>query len=215
MTRDYKFLRERMVSLIERRGVRDRRVLAAMAHVPRHRFVPEHLIGQAYADGPLPIGSSQTISQPWIVARMSELLEVGCEHSVLEVGTGSGYQTAILAQLARWVFSLERVPQLAREAIGRMRELGIENVKIQAFDGTLGRSDLGPFDRILVTAGAPRVPPPLLDQLGSGGRLLVPEGDREVQELVLYEKSATGLQRRPCEAVVFVPLLGRHGWAEG
>ena len=145
---------------------------------------------------------------------MTALLEVAPEHSVLEIGTGSGYQTAILAQLARWVFSLERVSQLARQAIRRMQELRVQNVKIQVFDGTVGWSEVGPFDRILVTAGASRVPPPLVEQLGEGGRLLVPEGDRETQKLVLYEKSATGLHRRPGQEVAFVPLIGRHGWDE-
>ncbi len=185
-----------------------------MGEVPRHLFVPEHLVGRAYGDSALPIGEAQTISQPWVVARMTELLEVGEEHSVLEIGTGSGYHTAILAKLARWVFSLERIPQLCRQAIARMRDLGIENVKIQAFDGSVGWSEAGPFDRILVTAGSPSAPPPLLDQLRPGGRLLVPEGSRETQRLVLYDKSASGVRKRSREAVVFVPLIGRHGWSE-
>ncbi len=214
MTRDYKYLRERMVRSIERQGVRDQRVLAAMADVPRHLFVPEHLISQAYRDAALPIGSSQTISQPWVVARMIELLQVEPENSVLEIGTGSGYQTALLARLARWVFSLERLPELTRQAIRRMQELGVGNVKIQAFDGTLGWSDMAPFDRILVAAGAPCAPPPLLEQLVSGGRLLVPEGDRQTQRLAVYVKQAQGTRRLAGDAVAFVPLIGRHGWDE-
>jgi protein-L-isoaspartate(D-aspartate) O-methyltransferase len=204
--------RERMVELLASRGIQDPRVLAAMRKVPRHLFVKEHLRSRAYGDHPLPIGGGQTISQPWVVARMTELLEVGPQCSVLEIGTGSGYQTAVLAQLARRVYSLERVPELAHQAIQRMRELGIANVKIQVFDGTVGWSEVAPFDRILVTAGAPKVPEPLLDQLAPGGLLLVPEGTLELQRLVLYKKSAKGVRRKEWEDVAFVPLLGRHGW---
>ncbi|MGH9361620.1 MAG: protein-L-isoaspartate(D-aspartate) O-methyltransferase [Thermoanaerobaculia bacterium] len=206
--------RERMAELLATRGIHDERVLAAMRKVPRHLFVKEHLRSRAYGDFPLPIGGGQTISQPWVVARMTELLEVGPQHSVLEVGTGSGYQTAVLAQLARRVYSLERVPELAHQAIQRMRELGIANVKIQAFDGTVGWSEVAPFDRILVTAGAPKAPEPLLEQLAPGGLLLVPEGSLTLQRLVLYKKSARGVRRKEGEDVAFVPLLGRHGWKE-
>ena len=210
---DFAVQRERMIKLIAARGVRDERVLAALRRVPRHLFVKEHLANRAYGDHALPIGAAQTISQPYVVARMSELLEVGPAHSVLEIGTGSGYQTAILAVLARRVYSLERVPELAQAAIPRMRELGLDNVKIQVFDGTVGWSEVGPFDRILVTAGAPKVPEPLLDQLAPGGTLLIPEGSLNAQRLVLYRKSARGeLRRREGEEVAFVPLLGRHGW---
>ena len=204
--------RERMVELLASRGIQDPRVLGAMRKVQRHLFVKEHLRSRAYGDHPLPIGGGQTISQPWVVARMTELLEVGPHHSVLEIGTGSGYQTAVLAQLARRVYSLERVPELAHQAIQRMRELGIANVKIQVFDGTVGWSEVAPFDRILVTAGAPKVPEPLLDQLAPGGLLLVPEGTLALQRLVLYKKSAKGVRRKEWEDVAFVPLLGRHGW---
>ncbi len=212
MSRPYRYQREKMVRELEGKGIRDRRVLDAMLELPRHSFVKSHMQNQAYGDFALPIGSSQTISQPWVVARMTELLEVGPEHSVLEVGTGSGYQTAILARLARRVYSLERVPELARRAIRRIRELGLENVKIQIFDGTIGWSEVGPFDRILVTAGAPRVPRPLVDQLAPGGLLVVPEGGREAQRLVTYRKLARGVGRSEGEAVAFVPLVGRHGW---
>ena len=213
---DFGHQRERMVrDLIAARGIKDERVLAAMRKVPRHLFVKEHLRSQAYGDHALPIGAAQTISQPYIVARMTELLEVGPEHSVLEIGTGSGYQTAILAQLARRVYSLERIAELAKEAIPRMRQLGLDNVKIQVFDGTVGWSEWAPYDRILVTAGAPKVPEPLLDQLAPGGALLVPEGQLNMQRLVLYRKSARGeMRRREGEDVAFVPLLGRHGWKE-
>lgn len=206
--------RERMIrDHIVARGVRDERVLEALRKVPRHRFVKEHLRSQAYGDHALPIGAAQTISQPYIVARMTELLDVRPGHSVLEIGTGSGYQTAILAQLAKRVYSLERVPDLAQQAIPRMRQLGLENVKIQVFDGTVGWSEWAPYDRILVTAGAPKVPEPLLDQLAPGGILLIPEGTMQSQRLVTYKKSARGeIRRREGEDVAFVPLLGRNGW---
>ena len=203
--------RERMVKeQIIARGISDARVLAAMRKVPRDRFVDAEKAEQAYEDRPLPIGRGQTISQPYIVARMSELLEVGPEHSVLEIGTGSGYQTAVLA---RRVYSLERVPELAQAAIPRMRQLGFDNVKIQVFDGTVGWSEWAPYDRILVTAGAPKVPEPLLGQLAPGGTLLIPEGQLNLQKLVLYRKSPRGeIRRKEGEDVAFVPLLGRHGW---
>ena len=216
MTRDpYKFDRERMIrDHIAARGVRDPRVLEALRQAPRHLFVRDHLRTQAYADYALPIGHGQTISQPYVVARMTEMLDLQAHHSVLEIGTGSGYQTWILARLAQRVYSLERIGTLVREAIALMRELGVENVKIQTFDGTVGWSDVGPFDRIMVTAGAPRVPAPLLDQLKEGGKLVVPEGPREMQQLVLYAKTAEGIDRQVGVAVSFVPLIGRHGWAE-
>ena len=212
MSDGFRYQRDRMVRLVESRGVREQRVLAAMRDVPRHLFVPEHLRSQAYGDHALPIGDEQTISQPYVVARMTELLKVEAGHSVLEVGTGSGYQTAILSKLARRVFSLERISELAHRAIDRMRQLGVDNVKIQTFDGTVGWSEMAPFDRIMVTAGAPRAPQPLLDQLRPGGRLLVPEGGREEQRLVVYRKLRQGVRRSEGEPVMFVPLVGRHGW---
>ncbi len=194
-------------------GIADRRVLDAMHDTPRHLFVRKHLRTQAYGDHALPIGSDQTISQPFVVARMTELLRVSPDHTVLEIGTGSGYQTAILARLAKWVYSLERVGELAREAIDRLRSIGVANVKIQAFDGTVGWSDVGPFARILVTAGAPAAPRPLIDQLRPGGRMVIPEGGREGQRLVSYRKlRGGGVRREEGEAVAFVPLIGRHGW---
>jgi protein-L-isoaspartate(D-aspartate) O-methyltransferase len=214
MNDPYAVQRERMVrDHIAARGIKDERVLAALRKVPRHVFVKDHLRTQSYGDHALPIGSAQTISQPYIVARMTELLEVRPESSVLEIGTGSGYQTAVLAQLARRVYSLERVPELAQQAIPRMRQLGLDNVKVQIFDGTVGWSEWAPYDRILVTAGAPAVPNPLLDQLAAGGILVIPEGQMQSQRLVIYQKSAKGeIQRREGEEVAFVPLLGRHGW---
>jgi len=201
-----------MVRKLEERGIRDERVLEALGELPRELFVKEHLRRQAYQDFALPIGSEQTISQPWIVARMTELLKLERRHSVLEIGTGSGYQTAILARLAQWVYSLERVSELASLAIRRLRELGVDNVKIQSFDGSVGWSDRAPFDRILVTAGAPAAPPPLLEQLAVGGRMVVPEGGREKQRLVVYRKLRQGVRREAGETVSFVPLTGRHGW---
>jgi protein-L-isoaspartate(D-aspartate) O-methyltransferase len=212
LNHEFTYQRDRMVRLVEGRGVSDVRVLEAMRAIPRHLFVPEHMRAQAYGDHALPIGAKQTISQPYVVARMTELLKVEGGHSVLEVGTGSGYQTAILSKLARRVFSLERISDLAHDAIDRMRQLGLENVKIQTFDGTVGWSDMAPFDRILVTAGAPKAPQPLIDQLRPGGRLLIPEGGRHQQRLVVYRKLRQGVRRSEGEAVMFVPLLGRHGW---
>jgi len=212
---DMTLRRESMVrDQIAARGIRDPRLLAALTKIPRHLFVPKHLASQAYGDHALPIGQGQTISQPYVVARMTELLAVEGEHSVLEIGTGSGYQTAILGLMARRVFSLERVPELARKAILRMRDLGLDNVKIQVFDGTMGWGAEAPFDRILVTAGAPHVPQPLLDQLAVGGRLVIPEGGRAGQCLVVCDKTATGIERYQLDAVAFVPLIGRHGWQD-
>ncbi len=211
----YKYRRDQMVrKQIEARGVRDPRVLEVMREAPRHLFVREHLRGQAYKDFALPIECSQTISQPYVVAKMTEMLDLDPMHSVLEIGTGSGYQTLILARLAGRVYSLERIAELARRAIERLRPFGLDHVKIQAFDGTVGWSDVGPFDRVLVTAAAPRAPQPLLDQLKEGGKLVVPEGSRGGQRLVLYQKTPEGLRQEPGEEVAFVPLIGRHGWTE-
>jgi protein-L-isoaspartate(D-aspartate) O-methyltransferase len=201
--------------LRERRGIKDDRVLEAMRQVPRHRFVPDHLQTQAYEDFALPIGAEQTISQPFIVALMTEELHLEPGHSVLEIGTGSGYQTAILAHLSRVVYSIERIAALAQDAIRRMRELGLTNVKVQVFDGTVGYSEAAPYDRILVTAGAPAAPTRLLDQLGCPGRMVIPEGDRSEQRLVIYQKDRLGkLERWLGEPVAFVPLIGRDGWPD-
>jgi protein-L-isoaspartate(D-aspartate) O-methyltransferase len=201
-----------MLRELTARGIRDKRVLTAMERIPRHDFVRETLEAQAYGEHALPIGSDQTISQPYIVARTTELLQVGKGHSVLEIGTGSGYHTAVLALLAARVYSLERVPELAQGALKRIRELGFDNVKIQIFDGTVGWSDVGPFDRILVLAAAPKAPPPLLDQLKLGGRMVIPEGSRERQQLVVYTRTERSFQRQEVEPATFVPLIGRHGW---
>jgi protein-L-isoaspartate(D-aspartate) O-methyltransferase len=214
---DFDYLRQRMVrEVIAARGISDPRVLDAFLSVPRHLFVQEHLRPQAYGDHALPIGFDQTISQPYIVARMVSMLGVEETHRVLEIGTGSGYQTAILARLSKWVFSIERISELVRQAIQRMRNLKIDNVKIQRFDGSTGWGEMAPFDRIIVAAGAPRAPEPLLAQLAGRGRLLVPEGDLSTQRLVLYRKDLKGRVRRETgEAAAFVPLVGRHGWNSG
>lgn len=212
---EFAWRRERMVQDLRRSGIRDERVLVAMERVPRHPFVPRHLATRAYGDHALPIGNEQTISQPWVVARMTELLETQPEHTVLEIGTGSGYQAAILSHLVRRVFSLERVGELATAAIRRLRDLGIDNVKVQPFDGTLGWGEIAPIERILITAGAPEPPAPLLDQLAPGGVLVIPEGDRQRQVLTVYRRRRRGgLARQEAEAVTFVPLVGRHGWTE-
>ena len=214
MKRDtFEYQRRRMVDKhVIARGIEDPRVIAAMQQVPRHLFVRETLQPQAYRDSALPIEQEQTISQPYIVARMTELLAVTPDCSVLEIGTGSGYQTIILALLARRVYSLERIGELARKAIERARLFQLDNVKIQAFDGTVGWSDVAPFDRILVTAAAPAAPQPLLDQLKIGGKMVIPEGGRTQQQLVVYEKFEDRIVRRESEKVAFVPLIGRHGW---
>lgn len=210
----YAYQRKVMVRKhLEARGIKDPRVLEVMRQVPRHLFVRETLRTQAYNEHALPIEQEQTISQPYIVARMTEALEVEPHHSVLEIGTGSGYQTVILAYLAGRVYSLERVAELARKAIARVRPFRLDNVKIQAFDGTVGWSDVAPFDRILVTAGAPEVPSPLIEQLATPGKLVIPEGDRREQTLVVYDKTETNLRRTELEPVAFVPLIGRHGWS--
>jgi len=194
-------------------GIRDPKVIEAMRTVPRHFFVTEALRGRAYDDNALPINFNQTISQPFIVARMTELLELNKQMRVLEIGAGSGYQTAILAQLASQVYAIERIGELAREAHDRIRALGIYNATVKAFDGTLGWSAHGPYDAILVAAGGPRIPDPLVAQLKVGGRLVVPIGTtRESQNLVRVTKTETKPrieEHGPCQ---FVPLIGQHGW---
>jgi len=193
--------------------IRDEKVLEAMRSVPRHFFVTEALRGRAYDDNALPINFNQTISQPFIVARMSELLEIDKQSRVLEIGAGSGYQTAILARLASQVYAIERIGELAREAQARIRELGIYNATVKAFDGTLGWSAYGPYDAILVAAGGPRIPDPLIAQLGVGGRLVIPIGEtRESQKLVRVIKSEAGQKIEDHGSCQFVPLIGQHGW---
>lgn len=194
--------------------IRDHRVLEAMRTVPRHAFVPEALQGRAYGDHALPISGSQTISQPYIVARMTELLQVDADSRVLEIGAGSGYQTAILAKIAGQVYSIERIASLAREAQSRIRQLNIYNATVKCFDGTLGWAANAPYDAVLVAAGGPTIPEPLVAQLKIGGRLVLPVGDsREAQRLVRVIKAQTGYQQEDHGACAFVPLIGQHGWS--
>lgn len=195
-------------------SIRDGRVLEAMRLVPRHLFVSEALQGRAYGDHALPISANQTISQPYIVARMSELLELDEKSRVLEIGAGSGYQTAVLARLAAQVYSIERIAGLAREAQARIRQLGIYNATVKCFDGTLGWSAHAPYDAILVGAGGPDIPEPLLAQLKVGGRLVIPVGEsRAAQRLMRLIKSEKGYREEDHGACAFVPLVGQHGWA--
>src|SRR5688500_17593774 len=195
-------------------NIQDRKVLDAMRAVPRHSFVPEALQSRAYGDHALPISANQTISQPYIVARMTELLEVDRESRVLEIGAGSGYQTAVLAKVAGQVYSIERIGDLARQAQAKIRELGIYNATVKCFDGTLGWASTAPYDAILVAAGGPTVPQPLVTQLKVGGRLVVPVGEsRESQRLIRVIKTETGSKQEDHGACAFVPLIGQHGWS--
>ncbi len=198
--------------------IADRRVLDVMNTVPRHHFVPSALRSQAYKDNALPIAAGQTISQPFIVARMTELLELTGMERVLEIGAGSGYQSAILAHLARKVYAVERIQGLATEALTKLRSLGINNVSIRNADGTNGWQVYAPFDAILVAAGGPDVPKPLLDQLEVGGKLVIPIGeDQKSQVLVRILMKENGFERQNHGPCTFVPLIGSHGWekAEG
>ena len=191
------------------RGVDDPRVLEAMSDVPRHLFVPEPLRARAYGDHSLPIGYGQTISQPYVVGVMSQRLGISKEHKVLEIGSGSGYQTAVLGRLARSVYSLERIDELARSAAALLASLGFHNVSVKCFDGTYGYPAAAPYDRILVTAGAETVPEPLLAQLAVGGRLVVPVGKGGKQRLRVIRRRKTDYAQEEGEDVTFVPLLGR------
>jgi protein-L-isoaspartate(D-aspartate) O-methyltransferase len=211
----YKHAREAMVeNQIIARGITDTRVLAAMRSIPRHAFVPEKFASEAYDDHPLPVGAGQTISQPYIVALMTSRLLLSGKEKVLEIGTGSGYQAAILAMLAGEVHSVERIPELAESAQKTLKELGIKNVFVYTADGSLGWPDAAPYDRIIVTAAAPAVPKELTEQLKQGGRLIIPVGERWNQMLEEWERTDAGLEKRDVLPVVFVPLLGEKGWKE-
>ncbi len=199
---------------LERRHIRDQRVLEAMRNIPRHRFVPREQEHLAYIDAPLPIGSGQTISQPYIVALMTELLAVAPTDRVLEIGTGSGYQAAILSQLAKQVYSMERLPDLAERARAVLTELGINNVEVVTGDGSQGLEAQMPFDGIIVTAAAPNVPKPLEKQLAEGGRLVLPVGSRVGQVLELWRRKDEELVCEKMAPVAFVPLIGKYGWPE-
>jgi protein-L-isoaspartate(D-aspartate) O-methyltransferase len=214
MTRDSREPeRLRMVEYqIAARGISDERVLAVMRELPRHLFVPEPYRSAAYQDSPLPIGQGQTISQPYIVARMTELLEISPEDRVLEIGTGSGYQAAILGRLAREVITLERIPEVAEQAKKNLEYLGISNVRVVVTDGTEGYPEGAPYNAVLVTASTPEVPGPLMEQLADGGRLVAPVGSRDLQELVRLVRKGEKFIRESHGGVVFVPLLGKYGW---
>ena len=209
---EYARARRRMVERLADRGIGDRRVLAAFEEVPRHRLVPEALHGQAYQDTALPIGAGQTISAPTVVAMMTEALELSGRETLLEVGTGSGYQAAILSRLVERVVSVERVPKLAAAARSSLDRLGVTNVVVYLGDGTAGRAQDGPYDGIVVTAGGPEIPPPLLEQLAPGGRLVGPFGAKDQQELLRVHAAPQGFQREVIGRCRFVDLVGAHGW---
>jgi protein-L-isoaspartate(D-aspartate) O-methyltransferase len=204
---DFKKLREDMVkSQIERRGIKNKAVLAAMRKVERHRFIPSYLQCLAYEDGPLPIGEDQTISQPYIVALMTELLQLKGSEKVLEIGTGSGYQAAILAELTKEVYTIEILPKLANRAEKLLIELGYKNIKVRCSDGYLGWQEAAPFDAIIVTCAVKEIPKPLIEQLAEGGRMVVPQGEIS-QELKLLIKNEGKLEEKDIVPVIFVPMI--------
>jgi protein-L-isoaspartate(D-aspartate) O-methyltransferase len=215
MNHDYRLAREKMVKkqLIPR-GIRDEGVLQAMGKIHRHLFVEEALVGEAYNDHPLPIGHKQTISQPYIVALMTQALELTGQEKTLEIGTGSGYQAAILAELSEKVYTIERIMPLMAKARHLLNELGYTNILFKAFDGTIGWKEYSPFDAIMVTAGAPQIPEPLLDQLADGGRMVVPVGDRFSQELIKVVKQKNQFKKESLGGCRFVDLIGAHGWKD-
>ena len=206
--------RNRLVEVLRRKGVRDLSVLHAVQMVPRHLFVPESVRHRAYDDTALPIGSGQTISQPYVQARYLELIGLTGREKVLEIGTGSGYQTALLALLASMVFSVERVPHLAQGARTSLANSGIRNVTVLVGDGTLGWRPFAPFDAILVSAASPEIPGPLVEQLALGGRMVIPLGDRASQTLTLVERNGDGVRVSTIADVRFVPLVGQFGFSE-
>lgn len=210
---DYKELRELMVrTQLIPRGIKDKRVLGAMERVPRHLFVDSLTIASAYSDMALPVGEGQTISQPYMVAVMTELLELSGAEKVLEVGTGSGYQAAILAELSRAVYTIERIASLTETAKKKFLELSYSNIHSRTDDGTLGWPEEAPFDRIIVTAGAPEVPGPLLEQLADNGIMVVPVGNLNSQQLLKTRKSGGKFITEHHTPCVFVPLIGQYAW---
>jgi len=209
----YAYRRAQMLESLKQGGITDTRVMEAMAEIPRHYFVPEAFRHQAYDDDvSIHIGEGQTISQPRIVALMTENARIDPQDRVLEIGTGSGYQAAVLSKLARFVFTVERVASLARQAKSVLDQLAVDNVSIKVMDGTLGWRAQAPFDAILVTAGAPEVPEPLVEQLADGGRLVVPVGPRETQVLKIVQRRGDRTFAHELKGACFVPLIGRHGW---
>jgi len=212
---DYRLARVKMVKTqLIPRGIKDPRVLKAMEEVRRDLFVEEALVGEAYNDHPLPIGQNQTISQPFIVALMTEALALKGDEKVLEIGTGSGYQTAILANLADRVYTVERIRPLMVKARTLLADLNYHNILFKAFDGTLGWDEYAPYDAIIVTAGAPNVPQPLLDQLAEGGRLVIPIGNKLSQELIKVTRKKGSYVQEDLGGCRFVDLVGIHGWKE-
>ncbi len=207
--------RDMVQSQLRARGIRDERVLAVMSHVPRHEFIPEEFRDQVYEDHPIPIGEGQTISQPYIVAIMLQALALIPSDTVLEIGTGSGYQTALLAELTRQVYSVERHASLARTAEATLRRLGYSNVQVLLGDGSNGLPDRAPFDAIVVSAAAPQIPPPLFEQLRDGGRMVIPVGPAQAQELQLVYKNAGQSLVTSLEGCRFVPLIGSKGYHSG
>lgn len=212
MTSDLRGPRRRLVEQLRAHGIADERVLQAVDEVPRHVFVPTGVQHRAYEDAPLPIGNGQTISQPSIHARYLELLGLTGAERVLEIGTGSGYQTALLSRLAAQVFSIERIPALLDRARIVLQQLALRNVSLLLGDGTIGWREYAPYDAILVGAAAPDVPSPLVEQLAEGGRLLIPVGDREEQVLSIVTRRGDRIERADVAPVRFVPLFGAHGW---
>lgn len=209
---EFRGARRRLVETLQAGGIRDLAVLRAIDVTPRHLFVPTGVRHRAYEDSALPIGSGQTISQPSVHARYLELLHLTGPERVLEVGTGTGYQTALLSHLAAQVFSIERVPALYDRAREILRQLDVRNVSMLLGDGTIGWREYAPYDAILVSAGAPTVPAPLLEQLAEGGTLLIPLGSKDEQVLASFERRGGEVVRRDIAPVRFVPLLGTHGW---
>ncbi len=210
---DYDKARERMVAeQLVSRGIADEKVLTAMGAVPRHRFVEMGLEAIAYSDRPLPIGHHQTISQPYIVARMTEALELEPDDKVLEIGAGSGYQAAVLAEIGQKVYTIEKIEPLLERARSILDELGYDNVVSKIDDGARGWPEHAPYDAILVTAGAPDVPQPLMDQLAEGGRMIIPVGDQTLQELIKVVKKNGEARKKKLGGCRFVPLRGEHGW---
>ena len=213
--REFAHLRKKMVDeYVAKRGIRDARILQAMRDVPRHLFVPSVVAAKAYGPGALPIGAKQTISQPYIVARMIELLELTGKEKVLEIGTGTGYQAVVLSKLCAKVFSIERINELALRAAELIRVLKVYNATVKVFDGTYGWSDQAPFDRIIVAAAAPEVPEPLVQQLARTGRLVLPIGPVGNQRLARVTRVGTRVQIEDCGSAEFVPLVGKFGWKE-
>ncbi len=209
---EFRGARRRLVDTLRHKGIADLSVLRAVELTPRHAFVPTGVRHRAYEDAALPIGNGQTISQPSLHARYLELLRLSGRERVLEIGTGSGYQTVLLSHLVDQVFSVERIPALLQNAREVIQRLGVKNVSLLLGDGTVGWRDYGPYDAILVSAAGPDVPMPLLEQLGLGGRLLVPVGRGDEQVLRMYRRTETGIESSEMGAVRFVPLVGKHGW---